>query len=206
MPDLIPLLRQDNEKDIEEYLRSQSTFVGGLCVVLLQAVQIISIILPGAPIQIAAGVIYGTLKAFILCHTASVATHVTVFYCARNLGDKLNKIAPTEHKISKLDFLLKSDLPWYMTTVAYLMPLLPNGIIAYVAAKTDITLGRFAVAAYVGNIFSILILCAIGSSILAGDYTISVVLLAVLFAVVILLWKYKDEVLGFLKKRFPSLH
>jgi uncharacterized membrane protein YdjX (TVP38/TMEM64 family) len=205
MPELIPLLRNGNESEIEAYLRTCGDLKGMLCVVLLQAVQVISVVLPGAPIQVAVGIVYGTVRGFFLCHLSAVAANSLVFVLARRLGARMDRIVPVEEKSSKLDFLLKSDSPAYMTVVACLIPILPNGIIPHVAAKTKITLPQFTLAVYLGSLIPVLVLCAVGSKILYGSYIGAVLLLVGLFATVFLLTKFRAEVIAFLNKTFPKI-
>lgn len=208
IPDLVPLLQSGNEAQIEEYLRTSNHVTGLLCTALLQIVQVISIVLPGPPIQIAAGIVYGTWRSFFVCHLASVLAHTLVFLAVRRLGSRMDQLIPVNKKSSRLDFLLKSDTPIYMTVVACLIPILPNGIIPYVAAKTKIKPLQFSLSIYVGTLLPIFVLCAAGSKIMEGGYLFSGILLAALVIFVILLTKFKDNVLrayhaflkGFLKK------
>ncbi len=194
MPDLIPLLESGNAEQIEEYLRSIGRLPGILFTMLLQAVQVFSVVLPGLPIQVAAGIVFGTWRGFFTCHLSFVASNVIVFSLARRFGKKLDKYLPVEKKDSKLDFLLKSISPSYMTVIANLMPVVPNGIIPYVAAKTNIKTLHFAVAAYFGSFIPILVFCAVGNKLLKGDYVESAILLAVLCVLLFLLTKYRDTV------------
>jgi uncharacterized membrane protein YdjX (TVP38/TMEM64 family) len=199
MPELIPLLQNGSVEEIEHYLRSSDRFSGLFFTALLQAVQVFSVVLPGMPVQIAAGVVYGTWRGFFVCHLSSVAANFIVFIAARRFGAGLDKLRPIERKPSRLDFLLKSDTPAYMTVVACLVPVLPNGFIPYVAAKTKIKAWQYALAVYFGSFFPVLVLCAAGDKILKGGYWMSAILLVVLCILVFLLAKYKDQVLRIMK-------
>ena len=195
MPDLIPLLKSGNESQIEQYLRDSNKWLGLLFTALLQFVQVLSVILPGTPIQIAAGIVYGTWRAFFVCHLSSVATNLLVFNASRRLGNKMDVLIPVNSKSSKMDFIRKSENPAYMTVVACLVPILPNGFIPYAAAKTKITSLQFGLAMYFGSLMPVLVLCAAGSKIMQGGYIASALLLGILFLAVILLSRYKHEVL-----------
>ena len=196
MPELIPLLQNGSVADIENYLRTNNKLTGLVFTALLQAVQVFSVVLPGMPIQIAAGIVYGMWRSFFVCHLSSVLANVLVFIGARRFGTKMDKLVPIERKDSRLDFLLKSDTPAYMTVVACLIPILPNGFIPYVAAKTKIKTLYFALAVYFGSLFPVLILCAVGNKILKGGYIMSAVLFVSLCIVVLLLAKFRNKVLG----------
>ena len=196
MPDLVQVIGNGNEAEIEEYLRRSDSQTGLICTAILQIIQVISIVFPSAAIQIAAGVVYGTIKSFLVCHLASTATHALVFFCARLSGAQFDKVFSKEKKkASKLEFLIQSEHPAYMTAVAFLVPILPNGIIPYAAAKTKIKFTEFIVAVYAGSFIPTLIICAAGSFFIAGSWYVSFAMLAVLLVVAILMWRFRDNVL-----------
>ena len=195
LPELIPLLQNGDVEEIQFYLRTSDKLTGLIFTALLQALQVFSVVLPGMPIQIAAGVVYGIWRSFFVCHLSSVAANVLVFIAARRFGAKMDKLIPIERKNSKLDFLLKSDTPAYMTVLACLIPILPNGFIPYVAVKTKIKTLHFALAVYFGSLLPVFVLCAVGSKILKGGYIYSAVLFVSLCAIVFLLAIFRSRVL-----------
>ena len=56
---LLLVLEHGSEQEIENYLRARDFSKGLFLVFLISAFQVVSIIIPGMPIQIAAGSIYG---------------------------------------------------------------------------------------------------------------------------------------------------
>ena len=115
IPELIPLLRSGDEEKIAAYLGSQNRISGILSTALLAFLQPISIILPGAPIQIAAGIVYGTLKGFLICHISYVISNLVVFYLARVLGQKMDRYVSRFSE--KVNFLQDAQYPAYMTAI-----------------------------------------------------------------------------------------
>ena len=191
-PELLPLLKSGNEDAIAAYLGSQNTFTGILSTAILAFIQPVSIVLPGAPIQIAAGIVYGTLKGFLLCHCAYVLANVAVFYLARVLRERLEQyVRPFS---SKLNFLQNAQYPVYMTAMACLIPLVPNGIVPYAAARTHMKLHEFLLAVVLGSFFPVLIMCAIGKQILHGEYLYAAVLFGFDLAVVVVLTRFRAQV------------
>lgn len=192
MPELWPLLKEGNEEEVAAYLGSQPPLIGMLCTALLAFLQPLSIVLPGAPIQIAAGVVYGTLKGFLICHSAYVLANIMVFYLARIMRGKMDQ--HLTRFSGKIDFLKKERHPAYMTAMACLIPVLPNGIIPYAAARTKIRLHEFVLAVVLGSFFPVLVMCAVGKRILHGDYLYAATLLIFDFLVVFILTKYRNKV------------
>ena len=124
VPELIPLLRSGDETQIAAYLGSQNRLSGILSTAMLAFLQPITILLPGAPIQIAAGIVYGTLKGFLICHISYVLSNVVVFYLARVMRGRMERYV--SRFSSKLDFLQRSQYPAYMTAMACLIPCCPT--------------------------------------------------------------------------------
>ena len=198
MPDLWPVLKSGSEAEIEAYLASADQTAGLICTALLQFLQVVSILLPGAPIQIAAGIVYGVWKGAAICYGAYVAANLTVFTAARRLRGLLDKLAPTRggSLLDKMRFLHDAEMPVYMTAMACLIPVVPNGIIPYAAARTDMRLGQFALAVCLGSVTPIFLMCLIGGRILAGEYLLAVAVLAAALAAAALLTRYRAALLN----------
>ena len=197
-PELLPLLKSGDEEQIAAYLGKQNRVSGILSTALLAFLQPVSIILPGAPIQIAAGVVYGTLKGFLICHIAYVLSNLVVFYLARVLGQKMDRYV--SRFSGKIDFLQKTQYPAYMTAMACLIPVVPNGIIPYAAARTRMRFHEFLIAVELGSLFPILVMCAIGKRILHGEYFYAAALLGFCLVVVIVLTLLRRQVVRVMHK------
>lgn len=191
-PELLPLLKGGNEDAIAAYIGGQNEFTGIFSTALLAFIQPVSIILPGAPIQIAAGIVYGTLKGFLICHISYVVANVLVFYLARVLRQRMEKLVTRFS--SRLNFLQNAQYPVYMTAMACLVPVVPNGIIPYAAARTRMKLSEFVLAVILGSFFPVLIMCAIGKQILHGEYLFAAILFIVDISVVVVLTKFRSQV------------
>lgn len=191
-PELLPLLESGDEEAIAAYLGGQNQFTGIISTFLLQFIQPVSIVLPGAPIQIAAGIVYGTLKGFLICYLANIVANMTVFYVARVLRSKVEQFA--SRMSSKINFLENAQYPVYMSAMACLVPVVPNGIIPYASARTRMRFHEYLLAVALGSFFPILIMCAIGKQILSGEYLFAAVLLILDVGVVVILTKFRSQV------------
>ena len=197
-PELLPLLKNGDEEQIAAYLGSQNSITGIISTAVLAFLQPVSIILPGAPIQIAAGVVYGTLKGFLICHISYVFSNLVLFYLARVLGQKMDKFV--FHFSDKANFLQDAQYPAYMTAMACLIPVIPNGIIPYAAARTKMRFHEFLIAVVLGSFFPILVMCAIGKRILRGEFIYAAVLLGFCLVVVIVLTLLRKQVVNLMHK------
>jgi uncharacterized membrane protein YdjX (TVP38/TMEM64 family) len=197
MPDLIPVLEKGNEVEIEDYLRSSNSFIGLIALALLQFLQVISILIPGAPIQIAAGIVYGVVKGFFICHISYTLSNLTVFLFARKFGSSMSEKGPVDvsKKLAKFNLFINGRSPAYITMLACLIPLMPNGIIPYAAARTRICTKNFTLAVYVGSFIPIFVMCSIGSRILQGDFLFATLIFAAFITLVVILYRLRDTIL-----------
>ena len=67
LPGFIDTLEQGDQAAIEQYIRSFDSFQSVLLAFFLQFFQIVSVFFPGGPIQVAIGIVFGTLDGFLIC-------------------------------------------------------------------------------------------------------------------------------------------
>lgn len=200
---LLPTIFQNwiSEESIESFLSRCSGAKGMAYLALFQAIQVLSIFLPGAFVQIAGGLVYGTFKSFVICLFSFVATNVGVFALSRkqhSLTSRPN--SKRAHKIQKvLDWINSSD-PFFMCMLAYMMPGIPNGFVPYAAVRTKITLRKFSLAVLLGSLIQIFVMCSIGSRIMSGEFGISFALVIGSLALIFILYKSKNRILQWVQK------
>ena len=96
---------------------------------LLQYIQILSIFLPGAPIQIASGIVFGTWIGFLTCYIAYNLANLTLFFLTRKLGDSIRQIIARDRPkdSSLIERILAS--PAIGVILLCLIPIVPNGLV-----------------------------------------------------------------------------
>ncbi len=196
IPELVRVLKSGNEKEIENYLASAGHWDGFLCTVLLQFIQVISIIIPGMPIQIAAGAVYGMFRASAFCYFGYVSANVVVFVTARHIGGSFTSKVSSKFKGNRFTSRMEAVNPGFAVALGCLMPGVPNGIIPYLAAQTKLTCRGFATAVALGSIFPIVTSCMTGHFLLSGDYLFSIITIAILWILIIVLMKNQDRILA----------
>ena len=190
-PGLFKLIRNGDESDIEMYLRREGAWKGHLAIFLLSVVQVVSIMIPGMPIQIAAGLIYDWWQAFLCCDLGFICANVGVFYVVRKLGNHLGSLAPQAKTITWLTDRLNSAKPAFVVAIGCMMPGIPNGIIPYIAARTNIRGREFALAVTVSCWLQILCNCVAGHFLIRGEYGYTLIAFVIQFAVIGLVTVYR---------------
>ena len=188
IPELFQLIGNGDEEAIEAYLAEQNRMSANLTIILLSILQVVSIVLPGFAIQIAAGVIYPWYKAFFLCYLGFVLGNMIVFRFARRMGDNISSLVLNEKNEKKSTWLaekMATERPGMIVAIANLLPIMPNGIIPYIAATSTIKSSSFLIAIMITSWVQIFFNCIAGSFLLHGQYLFMV--LALSFQVVLMI-------------------
>lgn len=200
--ELLPILEHGNVDEIQSYMIAHNDWKGIFATMLLQCLQVWTIVISGIPIQVAAGVVYGTLKGFAMCHLSSTAAMTASMAFWRGAGEKMKEILPVDRMYQgKIHEYLTADTPpRYTTVLACMIPMIPNGLIPVMAARMDITVKQFAVAVWLGSFLNILICCAIGSSLINGDWHIALLYTLLMAGMVVFLKVFQKEMLYVLRR------
>lgn len=193
LPGFVDTIEQGDQAAIERYIRSFDSFQSVLLAFFLQFFQIISVFFPGGPIQIAIGIVFGTLDGFLICLAGYVLANLFVFFSARRLGNRFDQLFSNGSNTKKFKFITDAKHPGYVVALSCLIPLLPNGLVPYIAARTKITTPQFFVSVLIGCMPTLLMLNAIGNKILMADYGIVALLAALLVAGVALLYLFRNR-------------
>jgi len=181
---------------VQEYLNSFHDFSGYAIGFLLQFIQIITIILPSVPIQVAVGVIFGTWRGFLVCYLGYISANALIFISVRKLGTKLEQLLPgkpVEKTGSKKRILLPMQSILHISVFfASILPVIPNGLIPYVASKTKIGFRSYMLAVMTGCIPTVLTLCAVGDQLVEGNFLSGAVCCTLMLFAGLLLWQRKN--------------
>lgn len=165
---------------------------------LLQLLQIALVILPGEPVEVLAGMCYGTVwgTVFILL-SVFLITSIVVFLvkkygekCIYNFFDK-DKIDKVKTKLlknqSKLELIL---------CLLFFIPGLPKDIIVYVGGLLPIKPLRFILIATFMRFPSIISSTMVGSNLSNGNLKISIITYGITFvvtAIILIIVQKKDK-------------
>ena len=95
--------------------------------------------------------------------------------------------------VKKKNFITDAKYPAFSVFFASVLPVIPNGLIPYVASKTKIGFRSYMLAVMTGCIPTVLTLCAVGDQLVEGDFLSAALYVAplLLFAG-LLLWQRKN--------------
>ena len=185
LPGLWTAFSGGDEQALSDYLTREGRLRSFLTLWFLAFVQVISLVIPAMPVQLAAGIAYGPWKGFVTSFSASVAANFLVFLLARRLAKVIELLTANSPKANKLlNSVRNSKNPWFYTILAFITPGLPNGIIPYAAANAGMRPKQFLAAIFISLPFPTLLTCAAGSFMLEGNWLFTVLTGIVLFSFV----------------------
>lgn len=191
--DLWAALTSGNQNRIVEAVSKYDNSLGMILIAILQVLQDWAIIIPSAPIHIAAGIVLGTWQGFLVCHIADVASNMLVFIVYSKIKRKMDDILPINDNTGTVKKIREGKSPVYMVVLTCLMPAVPNGFIPYAAVNAKMNLRDYTLAVVIGAAPPKLVLTAIGERIFEGQWLLLVVLIIIACVGAYLLMKYQRQ-------------
>lgn len=165
----------------------QLGFWGILLVFALQLVQIFLIIIPGEPIEILAGMCYGTVGGLIFITISSAIITTLIMLLVGKLGRKFVYEFFSKERIDKIEnskmFKNPKRLEWIMI-ILFLIPGTPKDLIVYIAALLPINPVRFIIISSLARFPSIISSTLAGASIATGNWKVSILIYLITFAII----------------------
>lgn len=175
IPFVLSLENQQSRDEFKEYILSMGLF-GLLIFLSLQVVQIVVAIIPGEPIEILAGVLYGPFWGTLSCFLGIVGGTFLIFLLTKLMGRTFISSFYNEEKLARFKFLTNKRKVDFIIFILFFIPGTPKDILTYVAPLTGINIWRFLVISSIARIPSILSSVIIGSSIQKGSFTLSIII------------------------------
>jgi uncharacterized membrane protein YdjX (TVP38/TMEM64 family) len=198
IPILADIFTDQNGRDAISIIHSHG--IRGIPVLAsLQALQVITTVVPALLIQIPAGLVYGTWAGLAICLAGSILGNMIVFVALRQFSSTIDYIFPKRkkkreekasgpRKKSRLPFFLNPESlnrmphPELVAFYVYMIPGIPNGVLPHLFARTKVSFGHFLVAVAAGNAPSTLVCTLVGDRLAHGDWRSAVVIIAIFIA------------------------
>jgi len=192
--DLIPLFREvfinvaDESRTIN-YIEAYG--IRGIPILmLLSFLQVVIFFIPAAPIQILSGLCYKVLIGTIIFIIGATIGNLVVFLIAKKLGDK--------YRLPKIKYLDPNKItkPELVVLILYLIPIIPNGLLPFVFAKTKITTVRYISLVALALIPSTLIASGLGHSISQGNYFTAIIIGIIMLLILGIALLFKNKLIA----------
>ena len=149
----------------ERGLWGRAAFVG------MMSLQIIAAMIPGEPLEIAAGYAFGAAEGTALCLLGALLGGTAVFLGVRRFGRRAVEAFFPPEKIDALPLLRNGRRLEGWLFVVFLFPGTPKDLLTYCAGLTHMHLGKWLAISVVGRIPSVITSTIGGDALGAGSYS-----------------------------------
>lgn len=147
---------------------------GFLLLLGIQVLQVIIAFIPGEPVEILAGALYGTWGGLFICLWGCVIASSVIFTLSKRFGKKLLYMMFGEDKVQHWKWLQNSTKTEIITFVLFFIPGTPKDMLTYIVGITKMSALRFISITTLARIPSVLSSAMIGSAVCRGEWELSV--------------------------------
>ena len=177
---LFPFMRRlSNPQELEAFQArvAQIGIAGPLAVLGIQILQIIIAFIPGEPVELLAGALYGALPGLLICLTGCVLASTVIFLLSKRFGKRFLTHFFSQEKIDTWRWLQDNEKIDLVVFLLFLIPGTPKDMLTYVVGITDMKVSKFIGLSTFARIPSVLSSTMIGSAMWQGQWKISLIVL-----------------------------
>ncbi|MBQ7004285.1 MAG: TVP38/TMEM64 family protein [Oscillospiraceae bacterium] len=150
-----------------------------LIYVLLMASQIVIAFIPGGPLEIVAGMLFGGLKGTLWTMIGSVLGSFAVYGLVKCFGRPLVHFFVSEEKMQKFTILHDEKRLAFWVFILFLIPGIPKDMLTYIVPLTKMRPGQFLLLSNTARFPAIVASVFLGDSLSEGRYWLCIVIACV---------------------------
>ena len=137
--------------------------------------QVVVAVIPGEPLEIAAGYAFGALEGTVLCVLGTLIGGVLVFLLVRRFGAQAVEVFFDLEKFRSLRFLQDRRRLTFWVFLVFFLPGTPKVVLCYFVGLTDMRLRTWILVSAVARIPSIITSTVGGSALGMGEYAFAAI-------------------------------
>lgn len=199
---LIPVVKElgtpEGQNAFKERI-SNSGFLGVLMLFGLQFAQIFLFIIPGEPIEILAGVCYGSIWGTVFIMISAAIISAFIYLLVHKLGRQFIYDFVSKDRIEKIENSKVFQNPKtirFLIFILFFIPGTPKDLLTYISALLPIKPMEFIIISTIARFPSVISSTWVGSSLLEGNWKFSLIIYGVTFfivAIVVLIMRKLDK-------------
>ncbi len=193
------LSKPDNQIAIENWVNEMG-FIGFLVLLVGQIIQVVIAFIPGGPMEIIAGALYGTTGGLALCVAGSIIGTMIIFAIAKRFGKKLLYRLFKEENVQNWKWLHDSKKSELVTFILFLIPGTPKDMLTYFVGVTDMSVTKFIIITTIARTPSIIFSAMMGSNMRQGDWKTTLLTFLIIGFAGIIGISFKDRIISFCRR------
>ena len=178
-----PMIKMADEPEMFRAWVDDFGVWGRLVFVGMVFLQVLVALIPGEPIELMAGYMFGAVEGTLLAMTGILLGSLVIFLLVRKLGVKLVQVFFKDKEIKRLAFLKDPKKSMVLTFVIMTIPGTPKDLLSYFVGLTPVKLWQWLLIVLVARIPSLVTSTVSGAAAGQENY----VLAGIVFAVTALL-------------------
>ena len=200
---LFPYFQSLSDPICQDRIREWVNNIGiiGIFTVLgLQILQIIIAFIPGEPVEILSGALYGTIGGLILCLIGCMLASAVVFSLSKYFGKKLLYVLFSKQNIQSWNWLQDSKKYTIVTFLLFFIPGTPKDMLTYIIGITNMSIRRFLVISSLARVPSVLSSTMMGATMRQGNWKISIIVFLITGVIGIAGVAFNDKIIAFCRR------
>ena len=175
----VPMVELAEDPAAFQQLVDSYGLAGKLIFVGMVVLQVLVALIPGEPIELAAGYAFGFWEGSALTLAGFLIGSWIVFALVRKFGVKLVEVFFSADRIREFSFLKNPKKTKAIAFILMLIPGTPKDFLSYFAGLTQLTLKQWLLIVAVGRLPSLITSTATGAAAGEKDYVLTAMMLAV---------------------------
>ena len=186
---VLPIVSKLSDENYRVYFKEKVNamgFKGVIFVLLLQILQIVVAVIPGQPMEIVSGMLYGPIGGIFVCLVGIFIGTAIVFYLVRKLGTDFMQLFFSPEKIDSIknSKIFKNSAKFeFIMLIIFVIPMMPKDIFIYLGGISPVRPKRFLVIATLARIPGLFLTVYMGNRISNGNFSMVVVLIAIILII-----------------------
>ena len=170
-----PLVAFASEPDrFQQWVDSQGLLAPVLFMGMV-ILQVVVAVIPGEPLEIAAGYAFGALEGTVICVLGTLIGGVLVFLLVRRFGAQAVEVFFDLEKFRSLRFFQDRRRLTFWVFLVFFLPGTPKDVLCYFVGLTDMRLRTWILVSAVARIPSIITSTVGGSALGMGEYAFAAI-------------------------------
>lgn len=174
--------------------------LGPLMILGLQILQIIVAFIPGEPVEILAGALYGADGGLAICLLGSMAASTVIFRMSKRFGKRFLYFLFGKRKVENWKWLQDSQKSNLVTFILFFIPGTPKDMLTYMVGITEMRTIKFILLSTFARIPSVLSSTIVGSAMRQGTWEISLAVFFITGTIGIVGIGFQDRLVSFCRK------
>lgn len=164
--------------EFQAFAKDQPVFAA-IAMVGIMCLQIVIAVIPGEPVQLAAGYAFGSIWGTILALGGSALGSAIVFLLVKRYGRVVVDLFFSQEQLDKVDFIHDSKRLNLLVFILMFIPGTPKDLITYVIGLTPMKLSTWLLISIPARTPALLASTIAGASFGSGDHKVTIIVIAI---------------------------